>query len=163
MVLVISRLVSLMVEQVGSLRKCGVSAASLSGNQGSDKCLLASEKYFEEDPTPVESLGRLLPCTWNLLKLSLASSRNLCSLLSMDSAFAWQFQQMNGGRPLPSANGTNRSRLRCPGRSSFNSTGLNKAVECFRATSRRANTACTKPQGHFAENHTEAWCQQNSG
>ena len=27
-------------------------------------------------------------CQWNLLKLSLASSRSLCSLLSMDSAFA---------------------------------------------------------------------------
>ena len=52
-----------------------------------------------------------------------------------DSAFAYQFWQTNGGRPLPLANGTNRSQLRCPGRSFFNSTWLNKAVECFRSAS----------------------------
>ena len=47
-VLVISPLVSLMVEQVGSLRKHGVSEAILTGNQGIDKCRLASEKDFEK-------------------------------------------------------------------------------------------------------------------
>ena len=52
-----------------------------------------------------------------------------------DSAFACQFWQTNGGRPLPLANGNNKSQLRCPGRSFFNSTWLNKAVECFGSAS----------------------------
>ena len=47
-VLVISPLVSLLVEQVGSLRKHGVSEAILSRNRGIDKCRLASDKDFEE-------------------------------------------------------------------------------------------------------------------
>ena len=51
-----------------------------------------AERIYGEAPTPVESLGRLLR-TWNLLKLSLPSSRNLCSLFLMDSAFAQQLRQ----------------------------------------------------------------------
>ena len=53
----------------------------------------------------------------------------------MDSTFTRQLRQTNGGRPSPSATGTKRSRPRQPGRLTFNSTGLNKAVECFGATS----------------------------
>lgn len=47
-VLVVSPLHSLMVEHVRSLHKCGVSAVSLSGNQGVDECSLANDKDFEE-------------------------------------------------------------------------------------------------------------------
>lgn len=47
-VLAVSPLASLMVEQVRSLHKRGVSAAILSGDQGIDECLLANEKDFEE-------------------------------------------------------------------------------------------------------------------
>ena len=88
-----------------------------------------------DTPTPVASLGRLPPCTWNLLKLYLASSQSLYSLLSIDSAFARQFWQTNGSRQSPSANGINRSWLRHPGRSPFNPSGLNKAEKCFGGTS----------------------------
>jgi len=43
-VLVVSPLVSLMIDQVESLRKRGVSAAILIGNEGVEKSLLAQEK-----------------------------------------------------------------------------------------------------------------------
>jgi len=43
-VLVVSPLVSLMIDQVESLRKRGVSAAILSGNEGVERSLLAQGK-----------------------------------------------------------------------------------------------------------------------
>ena len=47
-VLVISPLVSLMVDQVSSLQDCHVATCILSGNKGVDKKLLASEKDISE-------------------------------------------------------------------------------------------------------------------
>ena len=45
------------------------------------------------------------------------------------------FMEVVVGQTSPSMNGTNRSRLRRPGRSPFNPSRMNKAVECFEGTS----------------------------
>ena len=48
-VLVLSPFVSLMVDQVRSLRKRGVSAAILSGNKGIEECLVATNKGIDDE------------------------------------------------------------------------------------------------------------------
>ena len=51
------------------------------------------------------------------------------------NGFSFHLAILTNERRQPSANGTNRSQLRCPGRSLFNPSRLNKAVECFGGTS----------------------------
>ena len=59
---------------------------------------------------------------------------------------------MNGGRPSPSASGSNKIRLGRPGRSPFNSFGMNKVVECFGIPPPNKRGKPTKPRGQFARN-----------
>ena len=48
-VLALSPLVSLMVDQVQRLRKCGVSAAILTGNKGIEERLVATDEGIKEE------------------------------------------------------------------------------------------------------------------